>query len=81
MIVQLEAMEYRGLIGMSLVVFEERLPARLGVWRGEVGDWKRKPSGESRQEPGYLQASILDRKRKHWCLYTKSSPAVTSEDC
>ena len=28
-----------------------------------------------------LQARILDRKRKHWCLYTKSSPAVTSEDC
>ena len=27
-----------------------------------------------------LQASILDGKRKHWCLYTKSSHVVTSED-
>ena len=50
MIVQLEAVEYRGLeAGMSLVVFEEKTAIATGVavcWRGAVGDWKRRPSGE-----------------------------------
>ena len=82
MIVQLEAMEYRGLeAGMSLVVFEEKTASATGVWRGmwEIG--RGGQVGKADRNQVTLQARILDRKRKHWCLYTKSSPAVTSEDC
>ena len=50
MFVQLEAVEFRGLeAGMSLVVFEEKTASATGVavcWRGPVGDWKGRPSGE-----------------------------------
>lgn len=68
MIVQLEVVEYRDLeAGMSLVIFEERTARATGAgvcWEGEVGDWKRRPGGESRQEPGDFTSQYFGWKEK-----------------
>lgn len=84
MIVQLEVVEYRDLeAGMSLVVFEEKTARAIGAGCVVRGRWEIGRGGQvgkADRNQVTLQASILDGKRKHWCLYTKSSPVVTSED-
>ena len=72
MIVQLEAVEYRGLeAGMSLVVVEEKTAIATGVavcWRGGGGRLEEEAKWGTDRNQVTLQASIWDGKRKHWCL-------------